>query len=233
MCTTITVPVTKAFRNAERCQQSLLAPLERRVLAWLAGRMPAGIGPDHLTALGMLSLVLAGVCYAAAARWPEAILLVNGCLAVNWFGDSLDGTLARFRNQQRPRYGFYVDHIVDSFGALFVLVGLAWSGMMSERVALSLLIAFLLLSIDSYLAAYTRGKFNLSFWIFSPTELRILLAIGNVVAYFKPTITFFGERQSFFNVGGAIGAACMAAVLIASVAGNTRALYCEERVARR
>lgn len=230
MSTAISMTTAKSFRNAERQQQSLLAPLERRVLAWLAQRMPASIGPDHLTVLGLLALALAGACYATTARWPEAILLVNACLAVNWFGDSLDGTLARHRRQQRPRYGFYVDHMVDSFGALFVLGGLAWSGLMSERVALALLVAFLLLSIDSYLAAYTRGQFQLSFWIFSPTELRILLAIGNAVAYYKPTVVFLGERQSFFNLGGSMGAACMGLVLLANVAKNTWALYHEERI---
>lgn len=222
--------ISSSFRNAQRQQHSLLAPLESRVLAWLAERMPARVGPDHLTALGLLALAAAGACYAATAQWPVAILLVNICLAINWFGDSLDGTLARYRKQQRPRYGFYVDHMVDSFGALFILGGLAWSGLMSQRVALSLLIAFLLLSIDSYLAAYTRGKFNLSFWIFSPTELRILLAIGNTVAFYKPTVMFLGKRQSFFEIGGAIGAACMAAVLLVNVARNTAALYHEERI---
>lgn len=218
------------FRNAVRKQESLLAPLERKTLAWLAARIPARIGPDHLTALGLLSLLAAGFCYGLAARWPLAILGVNLCLAVNWFGDSLDGTLARHRHQQRPRYGFYVDHMVDSFGALSVLGGLGYSGLMSERVALTLLVAFLLLSIDSYLAAYTRGQFHLSFWIFSPTELRILLAIGNVVAYHKPSIVFLGESQGFFNVSGMIGAVCMAAVLAVNVIRNTTALYREERI---
>jgi len=198
MSTTVINGLAKQFLNAERKQDSLLAPAERHVLAWLAARVPQRVGPDHLTALGLLALVLAGIFYGTTSRWPASILLVNICLAVNWFGDSLDGTLARFRNQQRPRYGFYVDHIVDSFGALFVLGGLGWSGLMSERVALALLIAFLLLSIDSYLAAYTRSQFKLSFWLFSPTELRILLALGNVVAYSKPTVTIFGERHNFF-----------------------------------
>ncbi len=228
---TLSVPaITSQFRNAERKQESLLAPLERKTLAWLAARMPSRIGPDHLTMLGLFALAMAGASYAMAAWWPPAILFVNIWLAVNWFGDSLDGTLARYRQQQRPRYGFYVDHIVDSFGALFVLSGLAWSGLMSERVAFALLIAFLLLSIDSYLAAYTRGKFNLSFWLFSPTELRILLALGNVVVFWKPSIVFLGARQNFFDVGGGIGAICMVVVLLINVIRNTAGLYREERI---
>jgi archaetidylinositol phosphate synthase len=230
MSTFSATPAAPSFRNAERRQESLLAPVERKALAWLAAHTPRRIGPDHLTIVGLCALALAGISYAAAAQFPPALLLVNFWLAVNWLGDSLDGTLARYRQQQRPRYGFYVDHIVDSFGALFVLAGLAWSGLMSERIALALLIAFLLLSIDSYLAAYTRGKFNLSFWLFSPTELRILLALGNVVTYWKPDIVFLGETQPLFNVGGAIGAVCMAAVLVVNVTKNTASLYKEERI---
>ncbi|MBI2817226.1 MAG: CDP-alcohol phosphatidyltransferase family protein [Acidobacteria bacterium] len=222
--------VRVGFRNAERKQESWLAPLERRCLAWLAERMPAAVGPDHLTLLGFAALLMAGVCYAAAEQWPPALLLVNVCLAVNWFGDSLDGTLARHRKRQRPRYGFYVDHMVDSFGALFLIGGLALSGLASERVAAALLVSYFLLSINSYLATYTRGTFQLSFWKFSPTEVRILLAIGNAVALRNPHVTVFGHTLRFFDVGGVIAAAVMAVVLIVSVAQNTRALYREEKI---
>jgi phosphatidylglycerophosphate synthase len=149
---------------------------------------------------------------------------------VNWFGDSLDGTLARVRKRQRPRYGFYVDHMVDSFGALFVIGGLGISGYASERVALALLISFLLLSINSYLATYTRGTFHLSFWKFSPTEIRILLAIGNAVALWKPRVTVFGIEARFFDVGGVIAAVAMGVVLVVSVAQHTAALYREEKL---
>jgi phosphatidylglycerophosphate synthase len=195
--------------------------------------MPAWVGPDHLTLLGFGALFLAGASYAAAHWWPPALLLVNVWLAVNWFGDSLDGTLARVRNRQRPRYGFYVDHMVDSFGALFLIGGLALSGYMSERVAAALLVSFLLLSINSYLATYTMGTFRLSFWKFSPTEIRILLALGNAVALARPTVSGFSLLDTpvrFFDVGGAVAVAVMAVVLAVSVAGNTAALYREEKL---
>jgi archaetidylinositol phosphate synthase len=227
----LTLPIAELkFREAKRKQESWLAPLERRCLVWLAQRMPASVGPDHLTLLGFAALFLAGASYAAALWWPPALLLVNVCLAVNWFGDSLDGTLARVRKRQRPRYGFYVDHMVDSFGALFVIGGLGISGYASERVALALLISFLLLSINSYLATYTLGTFHLSFWKFSPTEIRILLAIGNVVALWKPRVTVLGIEARFFDVGGIIAAVAMAVVLVTSVAQNTAALYREEKI---
>jgi len=223
-------PAQTAFRNAERKQESWLAPLERRCLAWLAARVPSAVGPDHLTLLGFAALFLAGVSYAAARSWPPALLVVNLWLAVNWFGDSLDGTLARHRQRQRPRYGFYVDHMVDSFGALFVIGGLAISGFASERVAVALLVSFLLLSINSYLATYTRGTFHLSFWKFSPTEIRILLAVGNTVALWKPHVTVFGHAARFFDVGGIVAVIAMAVVLVHSVARHTAALYREEKI---
>lgn len=227
------IRVNTGFREAERKQESVLAPLERRCLRWLALRMPDWVGPDHLTLLGFAALFFAGVSYWLAQWWPPMLLLVDLWLAVNWFGDSLDGTLARVRNRQRPRYGFYVDHMVDSFGALFLIGGLALSGYMSEPVAMALLVSFLLLSINSYLATYTLGAFHLSFWKFSPTELRILLAVGNAVALERPTVSLFGAFHPplrFFDVGGVVGAAVMALALVVSVARNTAALYREERV---
>ena len=215
----------QGFQNATRLQQSLLAGCERQCLIWLARRMPARVHPDHLTVLGFAAMFLVGASYALARWWPLFLLVANVWLAVNWFGDSLDGTLARVRQRQRPRYGFYVDHMVDSFGALFIVSGLALSGYMAAWVAFALLISFFLLSINVYLATYTLGTFQLSFWKFSPTEMRILLAVGNGVALAHPTVTVFGLRERFFDVAGVVAVVCMAVVLLVSVARNTYALY--------
>jgi archaetidylinositol phosphate synthase len=116
------------FPEMQRVQQSWVAAHEKRALLWLAARTPRWIGPDHLTALGLAAQLAAGACYMLAARNRYALLGVIFCLALNWLGDSLDGTLARARQQLRPRYGFYVDHMVDSFGALALMGGLALSG---------------------------------------------------------------------------------------------------------
>src|SRR5262249_20199363 len=145
------------FREARRIQQSFLANLEKRTLIWLAARTPAWINSDHLTVLGLLSMAGARASYWWSHSNPLGLLLVIVCLALNWLGDSLDGTLARFRDHSRPRYGFYVDHIVDAFSALFLLGGLALSGYMAPAVALGLLIAYLMLSVEVYLASYTLG----------------------------------------------------------------------------
>ncbi|HLG14376.1 MAG TPA: hypothetical protein VJH03_07725 [Blastocatellia bacterium] len=219
-----------SFREALRQQQSFLAPAERACLHWLAGHTPSWITPDHLTLLGLAAMLLAGVCYWLALWWPPSLLIVNLWLAVNWLGDSLDGTLARFRDKQRPRYGFYVDHIVDAFGSLFLIGGLALSGYMNLTIAAGVLIAYSLLSINAYLAAYTIGTFKLSYYKFSPTELRILLALGNAVAFFHPKVTVLGAKHSLFDVGGTVAMALMLAIVVVSVARNTVTLYRAEKV---
>jgi archaetidylinositol phosphate synthase len=218
------------FHDAVRRQESLLSQVERRVLQALARRAPGWIHPDHLTALGLCSMLFAGVCYAASRWWALALLLVNVWIAANWLGDSLDGTLARFRGRLRPRYGFYVDHMTDSFGALFLIAGLAISGRMSERVAVGLLVAFLLLSIHSYLATCTDGRFQLSYAKFSPTEIRLLLMVGNCYAYAKPVTRVFGPELRFFDVAGSVAVICMSAMLLVVVARQTVGLYRAERL---
>ncbi|HEV8129663.1 MAG TPA: CDP-alcohol phosphatidyltransferase family protein [Acidobacteriota bacterium] len=218
------------FKDAIRSQKSLLTPLEKKCLYWVACRLPSFVSSDHLTLLGFFAMFLAGVSYAGARWRPSALLLVNVWLALNWFGDSLDGTLARTRNKLRPRYGFYVDHIVDAFGALFLLGGLALSGYMTPAVAIALLLVYLLLSIDLYLATYTIGIFELSFWIFGPTELRILLAIGNIFVLFKREVEVFGREYLFYDVSGAIATLSLAVVLVISVIRHTRDLYQAEKI---
>src|ERR1019366_7256487 len=163
-----------SFKPADRSNTSLLATFEKRTLIWIAGRLPAWVNSDHLTTLGFLSLAATGLLYWRAQTNREALALAVVFLALNWFGDSLDGTLARVRNCQRPRYGFYVDHILDALGTFLLMSGLAESGYMTPSVAYAFLIVYLLLSIEVYLATYTVGTFHLSFWSFGPTELRIL-----------------------------------------------------------
>ena len=212
-----------------REQSSLLAPLEKRALLWLAARMPAWVNSDHLTALGFVAMFLAGLSYWMARSNRYALAAVIVWLAVNWFGDSLDGTLARVRNRQRPRYGFYVDHMTDALGTAFLLGGLALSSFMSPWVALGLLIVYLLLSIQSYLATHALSTFQLSFWKFSPTELRVLLAAGNIALLVRgPLARLAGHQFLLFDIGGAIGIAGMSAMLVVSTIRNTRTLYRRE-----
>jgi archaetidylinositol phosphate synthase len=213
-----------------RVQESWVATAEKRTLLWLAARTPNQISPDHLTMLGFAAQIGAGLCYALASRHRYALLGAIACLGLNWLGDSLDGTLARVRQRLRPRYGFYVDHMVDSFGALVLMGGLALSGYVHPRIAIGQLIAFLMLSIQSYLATHALGEFRLSFWRFGPTELRILLALGNLGVFWKPVVHLFGGRYRLFDVGGAIGLAGMGLMLVVFTLQNTIRLHREERI---
>jgi len=221
---------TRVRTDLLRIQRSWIAAPEKRVLLWLAAHAPESVTPDHLTILGLGAQIGAGVLYALAKFNRLALLGVIACLVLNWLGDSLDGTLARVREQQRPRYGFYVDHMVDTFGALALMAGLALSGYMHPVIAIALLIGFLTLSIQSYLATHTLGEFRLSFWRFGPTELRILLAIGNLALLWKPIAHVLGHSYRLFDIGGVIGIAGMAAMLIAFTVQNTVRLYREERI---
>jgi len=221
---------SEEFISATRIQESFVAVAEKRALIWLAERMPHWINSDHLTVLGFISQCLAGVCYALA-RWnPDTLLLGIVCLALNWLGDSLDGTLARVRNRQRPRYGFYVDHVTDSIAAFFLMGGLALSGYVHPGIALGMLVAFLMLSIEAYLATYALGRFQLSYWKFGPTEIRILLALGNLTLLKHPMIEVFGMKLLLFDLGGAIAIAGMGLMLTVSAIGHTARLYREEKI---
>jgi len=213
-----------------RIQESVLAPIERKALLWFAGRLPEWVHPDHLTILGFGSMFLAGLFYFCC-RWnPWCLFAVNACIVANWFGDSLDGTLARYRNRQRPRYGYYVDHITDSLGTLCLFAGLGFSGYMSERSAFALLSAYLLLSIESYLVACTLNEFRISFWKFSPTELRLLLIVGNTCLFMNPRVMFLGRRYLLFDIGGAVAVILMTSVLAVSTIRHARRLYSLEKI---
>jgi archaetidylinositol phosphate synthase len=219
------------FAAATRIQESFIASVEKRTLIWLAQRTPAWINSDHLTLLGFISQCLAGACYALARVNPDALLAGIVCLALNWLGDSLDGTLARVRNRQRPRYGFYVDHIADSIAALFLMGGLGLSGYVHPGIALGMLVAFLMLSIEAYLATYTLGRFQLSYWKFGPTEIRILLAIGNLALLRHPAIKVLGRPVLLFDLGGVIAIFGMAIILTLSAVKHTAQLYKQEPLA--
>lgn len=218
------------FKDAKREQTSILAPLERAALLGLARRMPARINSDHLSLLGLVAMCLAGVFYGLSGSNPQFLHLVNVCIFLNWFGDSLDGTLARYRNRLRPRYGFYVDHIIDTFGTTFLILGLAFSGYISEHVAAGALIVFLMLAINSYLAAYALGIFKISQGKMGPTEIRLLLIIGNLALLNGTHTDIFGQRFLLFDVAGVISIVTMAAILIFSSIKNTYALYQLERL---
>ena len=216
------------FRTARRVNQSLTASMEKRALHWMAERAPTWVSSDKLTVLGLGAQIGAGICYALSRYDRRFLLLVILCVVLNWLGDSLDGTLARVRQQQRPRYGFYVDHMVDILGTVALMCGLGFSGLLHWQVAIAMLVAFLVLSSESYLATYALSCFQLSQGIFGPTEIRILLIIGNLALLRSPYSTLFGHRMLLFDLGGTIAAACMFATAILVTVRHTAELYRQE-----
>src|SRR5215211_5643399 len=193
---------TNTYREATRIQTSMLAGLEKRLLIWIAERLPAGVNSDHLTVLAGLAMDGGGICYWLGPRYPAAMLMAIAMLAINWFGDSLDGTVARVRHHERPRYGFYVDHVLDVIGILMLFAGFALGGFMTPLIAAGFLVAYYLLMVEIALATHAVGTFRISFWKFGPTELRILLVIGTLRLIESPYVTIAGSRMLLFDVSG-------------------------------
>jgi archaetidylinositol phosphate synthase len=218
----------RALAPVLRVNQALTASAEKRFLQWMAERAPAWLSSDQLTVLGLGAQVAAGIFYALSRYHRMALLLVIVCVVLNWFGDSMDGTLARVRRQQRPRYGFYVDHMVDLFGSVALMCGLGCSGFLHWQTAIAMLVAFLLLSSESYLATYTLSCFQLSQGIFGPTEIRILLIVGNLALLHSPYSTILGHRMLLFDLAGVIAAVCMFVLAIVITLRHTAELYRQE-----
>ena len=214
--------------TARRVNHSLTATIEKRILCWMAERMPRWVSPDQLTLLGLSAQIATGISYAAARQHRSALVVAVACIALNWLGDSLDGTLARVRCRQRPRYGFYVDHMVDVFGALALMTGLGCSGFLHWPTAAAMLVAFLLLASESFLATHTLSCFQLSQGIFGPTELRILLIAGDFALLRSPYATVFGHRFLLFDIGGSIAAAAMFTMAVSVTVRHTAQLYRQE-----
>jgi archaetidylinositol phosphate synthase len=211
-----------------REHRSILASGEKRLLIFIAERLPRGINSDHLTSLALAAMGLAGAAFAAA-RWDRrALWLVVVALVLNWFGDSLDGTLARVRHAERPRYGFYVDHVLDIAGATLLFSGLACSPFITPSIALTLLIAYLLVAGEVFLATAVRGVFKMSVGGIGPTELRIILAAGAMALLRDPYVSIGTRTVRLFDLGGALTAAGLLAVFVVSVLRNASALAVAE-----
>ena len=216
-----------------RINTGVLAAVEKRTLIWMARRLPHWVNSDHLTLLALASMAAAGAAFWASRYWLPALGIVIAALALNWFGDSLDGTVARVRRHERPRYGFYVDHVLDIVGITLLVGGLALPGFMSPIVGLVFLVAYLLVAAEVFLATAVNGQFRMSFLNIGPTELRILLAIGTVTLFVRPTVSLFGFGEfHLFDVGFGIGALGLGIALLTSAAQTTAALYRAEPLPR-
>ena len=210
-----------------RVHKAVTAGVEKRLLMWIAERLPAAVNSDHLTFAGAVALLGVG-----AAFWMggSALPLVVPLLVVNWFGDSLDGTLARVRHRERPRYGYYVDHVLDAVGFVSIFGGLILGGYMSAALGLGFVAAYFLVVVEVALATHARGTFRLSAWGMGPTELRILLALGTLQLMRDDSVALLGHRWLLFDVGGAVGIAGFLLTFVRSAVSNGVTLYREERL---
>ncbi len=170
-----------------RVNDILLGPLERPALQWLAAHMPAWMNPDILTGIGIVGAVIIFASYWLSNEVPAFLWVASLGFVINWFGDSLDGTLARYRKIERPKYGFFVDHTVDSFCEVLVVMGLGLSPYVTFSVACLALIGYLLMSILIYIRTYVHGVFQISYGKFGPTEVRVILILLNTVMFFLGT----------------------------------------------
>jgi phosphatidylglycerophosphate synthase len=220
--------LTNGFVPAARDLRGVTAAAEKRALVWLATRVPPRVNSDHLTALGFVAILAAGASFALARWSPWMLWTVPGWLALNWLGDSLDGTLARVRDQQRPRYGFYVDHVLDAAGTLALVGGLGLSGYMSATLALAFLVTYFLVLIETYLATHARSVFRMSFLGIGATELRVVLAVGAVTLLFRPDVTAFGVARPLLDVAAVVAIAGLGLAFLTAAWRNTRALFLEE-----
>lgn len=167
-----------------RVNRALLSRFEPKVLAWLAKRTPAWVTPDHLTGLGFFGTLLIGASYILTNQSPAFLWFASLGLVINWFGDSLDGTLARYRKIERPRYGFFVDHTIDALGEVIIMIGIGLSPYVNFDIALIALIGYLLLGTLVYILTYIRNEFRISYAGLSPTEVRLILILTNVLVFF-------------------------------------------------
>lgn len=224
-------PAVEATREAS----FLLAEPEKRLLRWIAARLPRRVLPDDMTALGVLAAF--GVCAAYqlsndAAGW---LWVASGLLVVQWVGDSLDGTLARVRGIERPRYGYYLDHLVDAIATAAIGIGLGLSPFMLLSVGTLIVVAYLVLSINVYLESQAFGRFSIGYGRIGPTEIRIVLIALNTLLALGAGLDFgVGSLDlTVFDVIGLGIAGAMIAMLAGRAVKNLRELAKSEPAASR
>jgi len=221
--------------EAEREPNFLFARLERRFLPWAARRLPRWVLPDDMTALGVLAAF--GVCAAYQLSNEDSAWLwaASGLLVVQWIGDSLDGTLARVRGIQRPKYGYYLDHMVDAIATAAIGIGLGLSPFMLLSIGTLIVVAYLILSINVYLESMAFGRFRLGYGYLGPTEIRAVLIALNTALALELGLDFklLELNMTVFDVIGLGIAAAMIAMLVVRAFGNLRELAGEEPPAPR
>jgi archaetidylinositol phosphate synthase len=179
----------------KRVNDILFGPLERPALQWLAAHSPGWMTPDILTLIGIIGALVIFAGYVLSGSNPAFLWLASLGFVINWYGDSLDGTLARYRKIERPKYGFFVDHTVDAFGQLWILAGIGLSPYVSFSVAMLALVGYLMMSVLVYVTTFVTGEFKISYGKLGPTEIRVIAILANVAFFFG------GVRMVEFSFG--------------------------------
>src|SRR5258705_8869887 len=219
--------------TAVREPNFLLAKHEKRLLTAIARRLPKWMLPDDLTALGVAAAIGICIAYQATNADHAWLWVASALLVVHWLGDSLDGTLARVRGIERPRYGYYLDHLVDAIATACIGIGLGLSPFMLLATGALIVVAYLMLSINVCLESYALGRFSIGYGRIGPTEVRLVLIALNVALALGLGLDFqvAGIGMTAFDVVGLAVAAVMVALLIGRAVGNLRRLGKEEPAA--
>jgi phosphatidylglycerophosphate synthase len=222
--------MTNTHKDAPREMGFLLAKPERSLLTWLAARVPRHVTPDHLTALALLASLGIAAAYLLSNRDPAWLWAASALLVVHWFGDSLDGSLARFRKIERPRYGFYLDHLADAVATTTIGIGLGLSPYMLLSVGLVIVVAYLLLSINTYLETHVFNRFTLGYGLIGPTEARIgLIGLNTALALGAASgFEIAGIGLTPIDAFGVLAAGTMVAMLGVRAVQNLRLLRAAE-----
>ncbi|WP_460986137.1 CDP-alcohol phosphatidyltransferase family protein [Sphingobium sp. TomTYG75] len=218
----MTIPLQTA-PSLSRIQKNWLAARERRLLNWLCSQMPPWVTPDRLTLLGMVGAFMIFVGYVASGLAASWLLLAIVGYVVQWFGDSMDGSIARYRHIERPSYGYFIDHSCDGLATLLILAGIGLSPFVTMNVALVALAGYLLLSIHAYLSARVLGEFKLSYLAAGPTELRLMLiALTVMMMVLGSGPGIFGALSGFDVFVGAAGLILILLFIIQTITTGRR-----------
>lgn len=206
-------------QHHKRETNTLLSYIERPALTWLAEKLPVFVTPDKLTVIGIAGSIITGLGYALTLYSPYYLWLANFGLIINWFGDSLDGTVARFRHIERPRYGFFIDHTLDSVSMVLIGIGVGLSPFARFDIVLLALVSYLLMSILVYIKTFVHGVFKISYFGFGPTEVRLFIILVNVIVFYFGAGSFniVGFELTFIDLAAVFFTLILFAFFISSV----------------